>query len=32
MGTSAKIKVFNYNKEKIFEGNLQEFSLNYNTI
>ena len=27
-----KIKVFDYDKKKIFEGNLQEFSLNYDTI
>jgi hypothetical protein len=27
-----KIKVFNFDKEKIFEGDLQEFSLSYDTI
>ena len=27
-----KIKVFNYDKEKIFEGDLEEFSLNYDNI
>jgi hypothetical protein len=27
-----KIKVFNFDKEKIFKGDLQEFSLGYDTI